>query len=353
MVIMILKIYLILFSLLYLPVAFSAQTLADLYEQSRGAVVILENIKSSKIKKADKETGELKETSVNKRRDGSGFLIAETLILTSAHIVHGVDELQAVFYDGEKIPATVISSDVNADLSLVKLAYKHPHIEPLLLGDSDKSRIGDDIYTIGAPYSIPFTLTRGIISGRHEKGYQADIAKSEFFQTDAALNPGNSGGPVFNMQGKVIGIVSFIRSKSGGNEGLGFAVTINSAKKLMLEKPPFYSGMDAIVINGAIAKALNTPQSGGVLVTNVARGTMAEKMGLKGGFLPIMIGETKLSIGGDIILSINGISTVGAKNLKKVEQILHKYGNQGKFKLTVLREGKTKELSWDGVMQDK
>ncbi len=346
------KIYIILFLLLYLPTSISAQVLADLYEQSRSAVVILENIKSSKIKKADKETGELKETFVSKRRDGSGFLIADTLILTSAHIVHGVDELQAVFYDGEKIPAIVISSDVNADLSLVKLAYKHPHIQPLTLGDSNKSRIGDDIFTIGAPYSIPFTLTRGIISGRHEKGYQADIAKSEFFQTDAALNPGNSGGPVFNMQGEVIGIVSFIKSKSGGNEGLGFAVTINSAKKLMLEKPPFYSGMDAVVINGAIAKALNVAQGGGVLVTNVAKGTMAEKMGLKGGFLPIMVGETKLSLGGDIILSINGITTIGSKNLKKVEKVLHKHGNQGKFKLTVLREGKTKELTWNGTKND-
>ena len=170
--------------------------------------------------------------------------------MTAAHVFHGADRLKAVFSDGVKITAKVISSNISADLSLVQLDKIHPSFKPAVLGDSDKMEIGDPVFIIGAPYNISYTLTRGIVSGRHHEGYDSDFTKSEFFQTDASLNPGNSGGPMFNMRGEVIGISSFIKSHSGGSEGLGFVVTMNSARKNILEQPHFYAGITHYFIEG-------------------------------------------------------------------------------------------------------
>ncbi|MFK5986289.1 MAG: trypsin-like peptidase domain-containing protein [Pseudomonadota bacterium] len=339
--------------LFFSPAVFSQSTpitlsLPDLYEKLRTSVVVIDINKSNQIAKVD-ESGEPQIQNVNTAGEGSGILISDLHILTAAHVVHGVDKLEVTFYDGTKIAAKVISSDVRADLSLVQLNSKHPTYKPAQLGDSDKIRIGEAIFVIGAPYNVSYTLTRGIISGRHSVGSESDFYKSEFFQTDAALNPGNSGGPLFNMQGQVIGIASFIKSKSGGNEGLGFAVTINSAKKIMLDKPPFYSGIDSFVVTGLLVKALNIGQASAILVKKVAQGSSADITGLKGGSLNMTYQDEELVIGGDIILSINDIHTDSKANLQKIENLLTKLGNKGSYKLIILREGKHKTLFWKGL----
>src|SRR4029078_2932347 len=129
-------------------------------------------------------------------------------------------------------------------------------VTPATLGDSDKMEVGDQIFVIGAPYGISQTLSVGHLSGRHR--LNSDSATSiEFLQTDAAINTGNSGGPMFDMDGNVIGIVSSIMSHSGGSEGLAFATSANTAKQLLLEHKPFWSGIDGLVVTGAMAKALN------------------------------------------------------------------------------------------------
>ena len=110
-----------------------------------------------------------------------------------------------------------------------------------------------------------------------------DFPLAEFFQTDATINTGNSGGPMFNRAGEVIGIVSHVISKSGGSEGLGFVITANTVRKLLLEKRPFYLGIDGQIVSGAVAQVLNVPQTAGYLVKSVVKGSLGERLGLLGG----------------------------------------------------------------------
>jgi serine protease Do len=337
--------YLLLLTLLFSPffsLSCFSQSLPDLYDQLHTSVVVIKISKANTVSGVD-ESGKSMVSTINDEGEGSGILISKNLILTAAHVVHGADELNIIFYDGKAIAGKVISSDVSADLSLVKLDSEHPSYKPAKLGNSDKVRIGESIFVIGAPYNISYTLTRGVISGRHIQGSEKDFYKSEFFQTDASLNPGNSGGPLFNMQGEVIGIASFIKSKSGGNEGLGFAVTINSAKQLMLERSAFYSGIDVTIINGLLVDALNIPQKSALIIKKVAKGSIAHELGLKGGTIPIKYANKNLSIGGDVILSINNILTDSKQNLLQIETILR---DKKEFTLTFLRKGKIKTIIW-------
>lgn len=335
----------VIFSLVSSPL-YAEQSLAELYKTLRSSVVVLQTVKVNQQVEVG-SSGELEMASTQSSEQGSGFLVTDDLILTAAHVVHGADELEAVFVDGENIKANVISSDVHADLALVKLNNTHPHFKPAKLADSDKVNIGDPVFVIGAPFDVSYTLTKGIVSGRRQKGFEEKMYKSEFFQTDAALNPGNSGGPLFNMDGEVIGIASFIKSNSGSNIGLGFAVTSNTAKKLMLEKPPFYSGIDHIFVSGLLASALNIPQDGGLLVQEVAKDSIASKMGIQSGNIKINYHDNDILIGGDVILAIDGIATDSKDNFEQIEKQLHKYGKITKFTISLLRQGEIIKMTWN------
>ena len=319
------------------------ETLAQLYKRLNTSVVVLKMV--STIEEEQKSAGELSVATVSSREVGSGVLIEEQLILTAAHVVHGADQLKVVFFDGVEITAKVISSDISADLSLVQLDKKHPSFKPAVMGDSDQMKIGDPVFIIGAPYNISYTLTRGIISGRHLEGYDSDFTKSEFFQTDASLNPGNSGGPMFNMRGEVIGITSFIKSNSGGSEGLGFVVTINSVKKNILDKPHFYSGMTHHFLESGLAKALNIPQERGLLVQHVVKDSFAGRVGLKGGAIKITYHKQSVIIGGDVILKIDGIPLNNRENYDKINKNLLDIGSKA-HSMTILRDGKISSLTW-------
>lgn len=326
--------------------SFAQLTLPELYKNLRSSVVVLQTVKENQQEEMG-SSGQPEMARIQSSEQGSGFLVTDDLVLTAAHVVHGADELEAVFVDGKIIKANVISSDVHADLALVKLDASHPKFKPVKLADSDQVNIGDPVFVIGAPFDVSYTLTKGIISGRHQKGFEEKMYKSEFFQTDAALNPGNSGGPLFNMDGDVIGIASFIKSNSGSNIGLGFAVTSNSAKKLMLDKPPFYSGIDHIFVSGLLAKALNIPQGGGLLVQEVAKGSIASKMGIQGGNIRINYHDTDILIGGDVILTIDGIATDTKENFAQIEKQLHKHGKITKFSISLLRQGEVINMVWN------
>ncbi len=240
---------------------------------------------------------------------GSGVLISnDGKVLTAAHLVQAADKTGVEFPDGELIPARVIGSVINADVALLQLDRAPTSIAPASLGDSDKVEVGDQIFVIGAPYGLGQTLTAGHVSGRHQLDKESENSTTvEFLQTDAAVNGGNSGSPVFSMEGEVVGIVSSIMSRSGGSEGLAFASTSNTAKRFLLERKPFWSGVEAILVEGDLAKALNLPQPAGVLVQRVAVGSTAWRLGIHPGTLRAVVEGADLLLGGDVILGVNGI----------------------------------------------
>ena len=240
---------------------------------------------------------------------GSGVVVSnDGKILTAAHVVQTADVAQVEFPDGQLIDAHVIGSDVRADVALLKLDHPPANITPAQVGDSDKVEVGDQIFVVGAPYGLGQTLTAGHVSGRHrlDKKPQS-LTAVEFVQTDAAVNSGNSGSPVFTLDGEVVGIVSSIVSQSGGSEGLAFATASNTAKRLLLERKPFWSGIDGLLVTGELARALNLPQPAGVLVQRVAEGSIASRLGIQPGTLRANVGGEDLLLGGDIILNANGV----------------------------------------------
>ena len=147
------------------------------------------------------------------------------------------------------------------------MKYPPARLPFLKLGDSDLVKIGEEIVIIGYPFGLGKSLSVGHIGGFHKVDEIVDV---ELFQTDGSINVGNSGGPVFNTAGEVVGIVSSIYSKSGGFDGVGFIATINMVKKHLIERQNPWLGLDAMLVNGALSRALNIPASGGILVENVA-----------------------------------------------------------------------------------
>ncbi len=169
----------------------------------------------------------------------------------------------------------------------------------------------------------------------------------DFIQTDAAIDQGNSGGPLLNMHGGVVGIVTHILSFSGGFEGLGYAVTSNMARRVLLQEPPFWIGADVLPITGALAALLNVPRPGaGLLVQRVASGSLAERLGLVRSTIPVSIAEEELPLGGDIILGATGIP-LGDKlsNSERIIAELQRAPEGGTVTVRILRQGQSLELS--------
>ena len=206
-------------------------------------------------------------------------------------------------------------------------------------------QIGEQVIIVGAPYGIAHTLTVGYLSARH-KPYTifAEMPLAEFLQTDAAINQGNSGGPMFNMQGEVIGIVSHIISKSGGFEGLGFVVSSNMARQLMLEKRPFWSGVTWFRVSDNLAQYLNLPQPFGLAAEEVAKKSPAEAIGLRASRVVAKIEGKDVPLGGDIVLEAMGIQLENEASFEKVRarQAQLRSGDEMTFK--VLRAGRVIEL---------
>jgi S1-C subfamily serine protease len=168
---------------------------------------------------------------------------------------------------------------------------------------------------------------------------------AEFFQTDATINTGNSGGPMFNMKGEVIGIVSHNISKGGGSEGLGFVVTMNTARQLLLEKRSVWGGLEGFFLDEELADLLNLPaRSSGYIVKTVAKDSPGDRIGLRGSRMIAKIAGQDVPLGGDIILSVEGLAATPA-NLTKVRDTLGRLPPGGTYKMTILRAGQVLELT--------
>jgi serine protease Do len=293
-----------LLTFLTLSITTNAQQLRDAFRKVSHAVVVVRTKRIEVAPSADEPMAIIDGL-------GSGVLISnDGKVLTAAHVVQTADVASVEFPDGQTIIAHVIGSDVQSDLALLQLKEMPKGVAPATLGDSDKMEVGDQIFVIGAPYGISQTLSVGHLSGRHRLNRNDQSTSVEFLQTDAAINTGNSGGPMFDMEANVIGIVSSIMSHTGGSEGLAFATAANTAKRLLLERKPFWSGIDGFVVTGALAKALNLPQAAGFLVQRIGDGSIGSRLGINPGTLRVTIQRTDILLGGDVILSVNNISVI-------------------------------------------
>jgi S1-C subfamily serine protease len=278
---------------------------------------------------------------------GSGVLVsADGKVVTAAHVVQTADTVDVEFIGGWVVKARVVASDVAADVALLQLEEVPAHIAPARLGNSDKTEVGDQVFIVGAPLGISHTLTVGHVSARRQpKATSAGLIATELFQTDAAMNRGNSGGPMFDMNGDVIGIVSHMVSVSGGSEGLGFVVTSNMARRLLLEEHSVWHGLDGYLLSDELAHALNLPTAG-LLVQRVAHNSPAERLGLRGGRYAIAIGDEQLLIGGDVIIAVEGIALAEADAYERVRRRLLAVRASGDLMhLSVMRDGELYEVT--------
>ena len=319
-----------------------AESLGEVFKRVSKSVVVV--LTEEKVAAPDRQQGR----HLNVQGLGSGVLISQDgKVLTAAHVVQAASRVAVEFIGGEVVDATIVASDPPADVALLQLEQVPTGAVVAELGDSDQAQVADQVFVVGAPYGFSHSLTVGYISARrHPNEGDHELSIAELFQTDAAVNEGNSGGPMFNLTGRVIGIVSYILTQSGGFEGIGFAITSNTAQRLLLEQPAFWNGLHAYTLSGELAELLNVPQDAGVLVLQVAEGSPAARLGLRAGTTQVQIGEAHLTLGGDIILEVMGMPIrADAGNYRRIRERLLSLKQGQTVTVKVLRAGRIVELS--------
>jgi S1-C subfamily serine protease len=316
-----------------------AETVADVFKRVEDSVVV---IRATARGGADRPgTMAAAETE-----QGSGVLVDRDRVLTAAHVVQVADSV-VVDVAGESLAAKVITSAPSADLAVLQLERAPMKPAVATLGDSAAVQIGDEIFVVGAPLGMTHTLSVGHISGRRSAhAALGGVAGADLLQTDASINPGNSGGPMFDMSGRVIGIVSHMIYGEAGAGGLGFVVTSNLAKDLVLSGKNFWSGMDGFALEGDLARIFELPQARGILVQRVAQGSPAERIGLVPGTRKASIGDETFLVGGDVILSVQGIDVSDAEAGKRIREALAVHEPGTPLRLVVLRGGRRVDLEW-------
>lgn len=262
---------------------------------------------------------------------GSGFIIDKSgYIITNNHVIDNAEKIMVILYDDTSFEATVVGKDPKTDVALLKINPKKTKLSAVKFGDSNKLRVGDWVMAIGNPFGFGGTVTAGIVSAR---GRNLSGSYDDYIQTDASINRGNSGGPLFDMNGNVVGINTAIFSQSGGSVGIGFAVSSNLAKQVTDQLKQYgrtkrgWLGVLIQEISKEIADSLGMKSVKGALVSSATEGGPAQKAGVKTG---------------DVILKFNGIDIDTMKELPKVVA-----GTPvGKsVPLVILRNGKTITLN--------
>jgi len=324
------------------PSVTSGETLGEAYRRVNPAVVVI-RARGQEVEAAG---------MVRFREIGSGVLITpDGKVATAAHVVHSMNEIMVEFLGEEPVKARVIASEPRADISIIQVSVVPPNAPVAKLTDSDPVRVGDAVFIVGAPYGLSHSLSQGIISARWEPDtVTKDFPLAEFFQTDAVINTGNSGGPMFTRAGDLIGIVSHNITKSGGSEGLGFVVTSNTVRKLLVERNRRWYGLDLMLVSGPMAEALNVPQTGGFLVKNVVEDSIGGRLGLRGGDRMGIVEGQQIVVGGDILLTCQDLPLTSNDDMVKVLKALETLTPGQDLRVTVLRSNQIVPLSmkWTG-----
>jgi len=281
---------------------------------------------------------------------GSGAVIdSKGYILTNNHVIKDARRIEVTLADGSKWPGRLVGTDPDNDLAVIRIEAPAEKLKPIPLGSSSDLQVGQKVLAIGNPFGLGETLTTGIISSlgrsiRSESGFLME----DLIQTDAAINPGNSGGPLLDSEGRIIGINTAIFSPSGGSVGIGFAIPVDAARRILpdlLEKgyvAHAWMGVSLFPLTPGLAKALDLPVSRGALVVEVMKGGPADKAGLRGGTKMVQVGNAMLPVGGDVITAINGEAVNSSEDLvRRLRK--HKPGDQ--VRLKILRERRSEEVT--------
>ena len=230
---------------------------------------------------------------------GSGFIIHESgIVVTNNHVIEGADEITIILSDKTEFTAELLGRDPKADLAVLKFDPKDKELANISWGDSDISRVGDQTIAIGNPLGLGGTVTAGIISAISRDIGSGSYVK--FIQTDASINRGNSGGPLFNIEGEVIGINTAIVSQNGGSIGLGFAIPSNSAKKIITQLKEFgrtkrgWLGVQITVVSKEIAESLRLSDEKGAFVSNINPNGPSKKAGIEEGDVILKFNNTEI-----------------------------------------------------------
>jgi S1-C subfamily serine protease len=285
---------------------------AEVYRRSEGGVV--------QVSVTDVVQGETPFFRVPQQEQqrglGSGFVIDKSgHIVTNFHVIEGADEVEVSFSNGEEMSADIVGSDPSTDIAVLKVAADSGALRVLTLGNSDQLKVGDEVVAIGNPLGFERTMTAGIVSalGRVIESPDPRFAIDEVIQTDAPINSGNSGGPLLDAAGRVVGVNTQIATAgSPGNIGIGFAVPINTVRGVAAQLidtgrvEHAYLGVEAQEIDEEIADMFNLPVDRGLVITTVIEGSAADRAGLRGGTQERTVDGTTWILGGDIIVEADG-----------------------------------------------
>jgi serine protease Do len=281
---------------------------------------------------------------------GSGVIINdEGIVLTNSHVVYGRRGIMVTLDDGDTVRGKFLGADPILDLAVLRIPVPSKGLPVAQLGDSDALRVGEEVVAIGNPFGLEQTLTHGVISGINRILSVSPMSRMlPLIQTDAAVNPGNSGGPLLDRCGKVIGINSSILTEA---ENIAFAIPINVAKRVLPQLitkgriiRPWLGITGSLIKASELGELFNLPFVDGFLVETVVPGSPADKAGLHGGWLPVKVAGDEYLFGGDIITAANGVALYSDEKLDKFVGSL-KIGD--KVRLEVFRNGEELKVEFN------
>jgi S1-C subfamily serine protease len=297
----------------------AGKSIADIYANARGGVV---QVLATSVVSDNPFFGSRESQAL-----GSGFVIDKSgHVVTNYHVVQDASKVEVSFSANDEMPATIVGTDPSTDIAVLKIRGAQNHaLTPLDLGSSSGVKVGDAVVAIGNPFGLERTVTAGIVSAvQREIRAPNGFAIDQVIQTDAAINHGNSGGPLLNADGRVIGVNSQIETESGGNVGIGFAIPIDTVKEGVSQLLQHgrvehaYLGIEMATITDELADNVRLPADSGVLIQAVRPNSPAAQAGLRGGSTQVVVDGESYLVGGDVISMADEDVIESAEELRSV-----------------------------------